>query len=88
MYSIEQIKAMNKRATIKAGQEDLLPYIAKYDGDIGVKNCERLGNYTPKGWKAINTYFVDNSGFGNVSEPAMTLEQFLKIVKQGILWIF
>lgn len=83
MYSLEQIRAMNDKATTEAREQGLLPYIAKENGDIGVRSCQRLGDYLPKGWELVDTYFVDNSGFGSPDEPALTFEQFLKIVKQG-----
>ena len=35
------------------------------------------------GYKKINEYFVDNSGFRQVGEMALTIEQFLNKVKQG-----
>ena len=83
MFSLEQIVAMNNKATKKAKKEGLQPYIAKYNSDEGVKACPRLGDYIPKGWKVVNTYFVDSSGFGAEDELALTFEQFLKKVKRG-----
>lgn len=34
-----------------------------------------------KGWKLVNTYFVDKSGLGQSDEPALTFNQFLEYVK-------
>ena len=36
MFSIEQIRAMNDKATLEARGEGLEPYIASEDGDVGV----------------------------------------------------
>ena len=83
MYSLEQIVAMNNEATKKAENEGLTPYIAKSNGDEGVRACKRLGDYIPKGWQKVNTYFVDSSGFGSESEPALTFGQFLTKVREG-----
>lgn len=83
MASIEQIRAMNKEATEEAEEQVLTPYIAKCNGDEGVKGCVRLGDYIPFGWELVNTYFVDNLGFGASDEPALTFSQFLTKVKKG-----
>ena len=58
-------------------------YIAKHNGDEGVRACQVLGDYTPKGYKIVNTFFVDSSGFGQEGELALTLGQFLGKVKVG-----
>ena len=83
MYSLEQIKAMNNKASKKAKQTELQPYIARCNGDEQVSTCQRLGNYIPKGWKLVNTYFVDNSGLGSDNEPALSFKQFLGKVRAG-----
>ena len=83
MFSLEYIRAMNDKATVVARGEDLEPYIASKDGDIGVRACPHLGDYTPKGWKLVDTYFVDSSGFGSEGEGALTFGQFLSKVKEG-----
>lgn len=83
MLSLEYILAENDKATLKARGQKLEPYIAKCNGDIEVRACWRLGDYTPKGWKLVDTYFVDSSGFGTEGEGALTFGQFLGKVKNG-----
>ncbi len=39
-------------------------YRAKSNKDEGVKGCKIVGNGDIFGYKLVNTYFVDNSGFG------------------------
>jgi len=81
MYSLEYIKKMNNQATRQAERENRQPYIARVNNDIDVRKAPKLGNYIPDGWERVNTYFVDNSGFGSEDEPALTFEQFLSKVK-------
>jgi len=57
-------------------------YKAKTDADKGVFGCKTIEN-PPEGFTETNEYFVDNSGFGKESEPALTPEQFLAEVKKG-----
>ena len=83
MLSLEYIVRENNKATRRAKKEGKIPYIARYNGDEYVKTCEKFGNYIPKGWQKINTYFVDNSGFGSESETALTFGNFLTKVKEG-----
>jgi len=82
MYSLKQIIAMNNNTTDRAENEGLEPYIAKYDRDENVRKCPKLGDYIPENWELVNTYFVDNSGFGSENEPALTFEQFLTKVRK------
>jgi len=56
------------------------PIQAKHDGAplTGIPNVNEddCGN-----WKLVDTFFVDNSGFGVEGELALTIDQFFKKVK-------
>ena len=45
-----------------------------------------LGDRIPRGWKRTNRapLFVDSSGFGDTSEPALTQDQFFKELTIGM----
>jgi hypothetical protein len=58
-------------------------YKAKIDGDIGVKGCKMVGNREIYGYELTKTFFVDNSGWGNSGESALTFNSFLNEVKAG-----
>ena len=58
-------------------------YRAKSDGDVGVKSCKVVGRGEIFGYELVNTYFVDNSGFGDRGEPALIFVDFLNKVKAG-----
>lgn len=83
MYSLEQIIAMNNKKVEKAEKNNIEPYIAVSDEDEGVFSCPNIGSAKLKGWKEVETYFVDSSGFGSESEPALTPSQFVAKVKEG-----
>lgn len=61
-------------------------YRAKTNGDIGIKGIKVIGEKTPLGYEKTADFFVDNSGFGSESEPALTFDNFLKQVKQGFYY--
>jgi hypothetical protein len=61
-------------------------YRAKSNGDLGVKGCKVIGDITPLGYEITGCFFVDNSGFGQEGEGALTFEQFLKEVKAGYFY--
>jgi len=87
MYSLETIKSMQDEHTIKAKRQKLVPYIAKHDGDVNVFKMPFMGYYLPKGYEVTdNRYFVDSSGFGSEGEGALTINQFLARVKQGLAY--
>lgn len=82
MYALETINAMNDEATRKAKHRGVRPLVADHDGQrFGL--VPTIGDYTPRGWKLIETLFVDSSGFGECGEPALTLDQFYAKVKAG-----
>ncbi len=83
MYDLNTIKELNWWAGNKAKSNKLQPLIATCDKDPGIFRCPDLGNHTPKGWKEMTRYFVDNSGLGSFNEPALTSSQFLERVKEG-----
>lgn len=83
MYSLQQIISMNNNATQKAKKEKVNLYIATCNRDINIKSCPVIGDYIPKKWKLINSYFVDSSGFGREGEGALTFNQLLEKVKKG-----
>jgi len=78
-----QLAAENDEHYRKARRLKAQPYVAKEDGDKGVIKMPHLGCYKPEGWEVSQKFFVDSSGFGSDSEPAMTLGRFLSQVKKG-----
>jgi len=78
MLSLEYIKSESQKAARKAAREKKLPYIIEAE-DMPFDKFSAfpyLGTYIPKGWKKITDHFVDSSGFGSDSEPAMSIKQF------------
>lgn len=83
MMSIENIKQTNKEQEEKAREMNTQPYVAKTNGDKGVRAAPHIGDFKPIGWKQVDTFFVDNSGMGTDDEAALTARQFLTKVKQN-----
>lgn len=84
MYSTETIKEINRQAGKTAGRTKIKPYRAKSDEDEGVFKCPFIGDFVLTEFETTdNLYFVDSSGFGRESEPAMTIKQFLKKVRKN-----
>lgn len=61
-------------------------YKAKCDQDKGVFKCPQIDPNTLDGFEMIRELFVDNSGFGQEGEPALTPDQFLKEVTEGFYY--
>ena len=83
MYGLETIIAMNKKAGSYAKKNEVIPLVARYDKDEAVFSCPDLGNYIPKGWKKVNSFFVDSSVFGREGESTLTCGQFQDNIKEG-----
>jgi len=83
MRSLKEIQNQSGEATKKARKHNLQPYIALCDNDKGVLSCELLGYAIPQGWQPTQSFFVDSSGFGSDNESALTIDNFIKEVRQG-----
>jgi len=94
MMSLEQINRMSREAAEEAAAENKVPFMVEEEEDIKVwkKLWEigrlqlpfpDLGSYIPKGWKRVESHFVDSSGLGTVGELALTIGQFLQILVPG-----
>jgi hypothetical protein len=62
-------------------------YRAKCNADEGIfKGVKKIADGQLIGYKKVNSYFVDNSGFGTNGEMAMTKNAFLSEVKSGYFY--
>jgi hypothetical protein len=89
--STEYINQLNREAARRAAREGLYPYTPEDEDLCSIadftstfcKALPNLGNYIPAGWrKDENELFVDSSGFGSESEPALTLRSLRNKVKE------
>jgi len=81
-----EIRAMSDRAARKAARKKLYPYMIESQGEIEDMPpfpFPFIGSYVPRGWKMVDSYFVDSSGFGGENEPALTAERFIGKLKVG-----
>ena len=83
MRAIEEIMAESDKHYREAKKAKAKPFVAKRDGDEDVFKCPNLGVYLPKGWEFVQDLWVDHSGFGSESEPALTIKRFLTKVRKG-----
>ena len=85
MLSLDQIHSRSNDAARKAAQANETPWVV-WPGDVSMWPpfpFPFIGEYVPRGWKKVEEYFVDSSGFGAEDEPALTIEQFKARVKEG-----
>jgi len=86
MMSIATIHEMSRKAARKAAREHKIPFMVEAEDMGHIENVLHgipyIGTYVPKGYKRVDSYFVDSSGFGSESEPAMTFGAFCKKVRE------
>lgn len=67
-----------------------LPYIAIEDKQENIAklipNVSEEAEYKPVGWEFAEDLFVDNSGFGQPGDAALTGTQFIAKVKKGFAY--
>jgi len=84
MYDLATIRKMERETGRHAKKEKFEPLVARYNGDELIFKCPDLGNYIPEGWRLIQEFFVDKSGFGQPGEMALTASQFISKVREGL----
>lgn len=75
MMSPGTIKKLSDEAARKAAQSKQVPYMPFDEAEIDrwpPVPFPNLGSYCPEGWKLVEEWFVDSSGHGLESEPALT----------------
>ena len=88
MMSLEQIQALSHKAALKAARAGTRPFIVE-EGDAerflaqGKFPFPFIGEYVPKGWKLVETYFADATGMGYDNEPALTMGALARKLKVG-----
>jgi hypothetical protein len=78
MMSIEVLIAVNNEIAQQAAKEGLVPYVP-FSADEATSPffCPNIGTLKPRGWKRTDaSWFVDKTGHGLDSEPALTWAQF------------
>lgn len=86
MMSLQTINQLNYEAGVEAAELGREPFVL-WDGDlekIPPFPFPYLGDFTPEGWNLLETHFVDSSGWGEEGEAALTLGEFLEILKEKI----
>jgi hypothetical protein len=86
MMSLEAIKDESRRQARRAARLHKRPYIYEEDdkGKFPPFPFPNIGDYRPKGYRLVNQYFVDKTGWGTSSEPALTLDQLLEVLRPGM----
>lgn len=94
MMSPETIRSLSRDAAAKAAREHKAPFIV-WPEDLNEWKAKLangqypsfpfpfIGDYKPRGFRKVNEYFVDSSGFGAPGEPALTVSQFLDKLRSG-----
>jgi hypothetical protein len=88
MMSLTAIVALNEEIAVKAAQEGRLPFVPVGPDDVdrwATFPFPNLGPYEPAGWEQTETsWFVDKTGVGYPSEPALTVAQFKNELRRYI----
>jgi hypothetical protein len=89
MMGLETINELSREAAKKAKRTKLLPLVlAEAEdsdklGSYGYRIPD-FGDYRPKGWKLVDEWLCDSSGFGAEYERALTVPQLRERMKEKI----
>jgi hypothetical protein len=89
MLSLQYIQQISDEKAAEAAVENKEPYIYFDNEEVDRLDSfpfPHLGDYIPEGWRQYGgeggLFFVDGTGFGEASEPALTGDQFKSEVKK------
>lgn len=87
MMSLATIKAVNREHAQEAARNGRTPFV--YFSVVEVDQTDGFpfpffGDYRPDGWEMVDTHFVDATGWGTEDEPALTVEQFRRVIRDSI----
>jgi hypothetical protein len=87
MMSLEVLKAVNNRIARQAAREGLVPYVPAGADEVDTPfSFPNIGTLKPRGWgKTDANWFVDKTGYGLDTEPALTWQQFRRQLAGYIL---
>lgn len=89
MYSLAQIQSMSRKAARDSARKHIVPFVLEQNDIDRLKqvSCNfpfpNIGDRTPRGWKLLETHFVDATGMGDDNEPALTPRQFANKLVAG-----
>ncbi len=78
MFSPSTIRNLSDRAARDAARKHKTPYVPFNRAEIEAAvrfPFPFIGSFRPKGWKLVDTWFCDSSGFGSDDEPALSVRQ-------------
>lgn len=80
------LRAMNRKAMRQSQREGREPFV--FTGDKAAIRIPFIGKRTPRGWRRTDRehLFVDLSGFGLDSEPALSQRLFLEALTPGFAY--
>ena len=86
MMSLEQIVALNAKIAAEARQAGTEPYVPRCADEVDDYPPFPFPNLgqVPTGYEVTDRFFVDKTGLGRSSEPALTIEQFRTLLYDHI----
>jgi len=95
MMSQRNIQELSRDAAKAASKARKVPFMVWPEDVTAIKAGYHLGvlrafpfigDYRPRGYKLVDTHFVDSSGFGSDSEPALTIQQFSQTIEANFAY--
>lgn len=84
MLDTRTIRHMQQEAALRAARDGDKPFIFWPGDEVDPADLPFLGDYVPRGWRLVDTFFVDATGWGDEREPAMTIPRWRQEVEAVI----
>lgn len=89
MMSLEVIQYVNELIGRFAARRNLRPYVPSEPDEVDRWRSlpfvfPNIGTHEPKGWEAVESWFVDKTGHGAEWEPALTHRRLKELLREYI----
>lgn len=86
MMSLATIAYLSREQAVKAAAARKVPFLV-WPNDLDAFPpfpFPNIGDYRPKGWRLVDSLFVDKTGLGRDWEPALTAKALKERIKVGM----
>lgn len=87
MMSLDVLVAVNEEIAARAARRKRKPFVPDRPEDVErwpAFPFPNIGYLEPDGWEQVDSWFIDKSGHGAEWEPALTHEQFKRLLLEYI----
>jgi hypothetical protein len=86
LYGAIEVQTLSREAVLAMARKYKIPYVICSEAELNVAIKDLpfpfVGMSDPKGWRRVDSLFVDHSGYGAADEPALSIAQLSERIRE------